>query len=213
VNLAENLTSKTDTNNGASDIGITLEVYVSVDSRLWVRSSDPNSVTVGDEPSGRGGSGKTTVGCWWRAGDTEVACKVVGEVELTRSIVELDAFGSKASNDRGDASLIAFVGSGGQVVLGDFVDMDASWTNRHTMGVSLSEDGLTRVEARTRTRSRCGQRNHSVGRHRHRLWADDLSVCLLKDLLSKPSTSHDGVDADDAPECVSMFVKTQGGKG
>jgi hypothetical protein len=43
----------------------------------------------------------------------EVACKVTGEVELTRGVVELDTFSSEASENRGDTSLIAFVGSGG----------------------------------------------------------------------------------------------------
>jgi hypothetical protein len=150
-----------------------------------------------------------TVGCWWRACGTEVACKVAGEVELTRSIVELDAFSSEASENRSSTGLMVFVGRSWQVVLGTFVGMGASWMNRHTMGVALSENGLTRVDARTR--SRCGQKGQSA--IRHRLGANGLSVHLLKDLLSEPGAGHDSFDPDDTPECVSMSVKTHGEKG
>jgi hypothetical protein len=209
--VAKDQAGKTDDNDGASDIGVIIKVGVGVDSRLLARSSDPDSVSVRDEPSGWRGSQALTVGCWWRAGGTEVACKVAGEVEATRGVVELDAFGSEASENRGDTSLIAFVGCGGQVVLSVFVDMGARWTDRHVLSVSLSRNRLTRVVAGTKTRSRCGPRGQCA--IRRRLGVNGLSVCLLKDLLSTPDAGHDSVDPDDAPECVSMFVKTKGEKG
>jgi hypothetical protein len=40
-----------------------------------------------------------------------------------------------------------------------------------------------------------------------------LPVDLLKNLLSEPGAGHDGFEGDDASECVSMFVQTQGEKG
>jgi hypothetical protein len=81
------------------------------------------------------------------------------------------------------------------------------------VSVLLSRNRLTRVVAGTRIRSRCGRKGCSVVRHRHRLRADDLSIYLMEDLVSEPGASNDGVDPDDAPECVSMFVKTQKEKG
>ena len=148
---------------------------------------------------------------WWReVGGTRGTSKISSEVEAARTVVESDAFCSETSKDRSHTSLVVF---GGPVVQGalsaSLVSSRSDIVHTERLhGVGWVMSGFRRVVSSLLSKTgsnsllEChGARSCRVGRG----WVadDDLSVYILKDLLSEPCADCDGFNDNSSPECVS----------
>jgi hypothetical protein len=75
------------------------------------------------------------------------------------------------------------------------------------MDESFSGSGMTMAIVGDRARSKCVGRGWSASRDRYGLC--ELSVAVLKDSMSEPGASYDGVNPQGAPQYVSVSTRKE----